>query len=225
MKIADNVDARGQDQAGKQIIIGPAATELVQAAFSTREGADSELLQTQKGEYFVVHVDRITPSRAPVLSEVEARVTQGWEAEQRRKLADAKVKEVVDKANGGGDLGAIAKDLGVELRTTKEVTRFEADTGNYLTQQATQTLFKLAVGKAEAVRGSEGNVVVRPKEIHQADLAKDKDVLARYGTQLDTMVANDMIAQLIAALRARYGVSVDQPAFAAAFQPQQQQQQ
>ncbi|MBV8394492.1 MAG: SurA N-terminal domain-containing protein, partial [Alphaproteobacteria bacterium] len=106
VKIADNVDARGQDQSGKQIIIGPAATEIVQAAFSTREGADSELLQTQKGEYFVVHVDRITPSRAPVLSEVEAKVTQGWETEQRRKLADEKVKEVVAKANGGGDLAA-----------------------------------------------------------------------------------------------------------------------
>ncbi|MBV8394620.1 MAG: hypothetical protein JOY81_15690, partial [Alphaproteobacteria bacterium] len=90
--------------------------------------------------------------------------------------------------------------------------------------QATQELFKLAAGKASAVRGTEGNVIVRPKEIHQADLAKDKDALERYGSQLDTMVANDMIAQLIAALRARYGVSIDQQMFASAFQFQQQQQ-
>lgn len=223
VKIAENVDARGQNQDGKQVIIGPAATEILQAAFSTREGADSELLQTQKGEYFVVHVDRITPSRAPVLSEVEAKVTQGWETEQRRKMADDKVKEIVEKANGGGDLGALAKDLGVELRTTKEVTRFEADAGNYLSQPVVQEMFKLAVGKAKAVRVAEGNVIVRPKEIHQADLAKDKDVVARYGGQLDTMVANDMISQLLAALRARYGVTVDQQMLATAFQSQQQQ--
>jgi peptidyl-prolyl cis-trans isomerase D len=43
------------------------------------------------------------------------------------------------------------------------VTRFEADTGNYLTQPATQELFKLAVGKAPSVRSAEGSVIVRPR--------------------------------------------------------------
>ncbi len=219
----ENVDSRGQDASGKQIVIGPAAAELVQAAFSTREGSDSDLLETPKGEYFVVHTDRITPSRAPVLSEVEPKVVQAWEAEQRRKMADQKAKEAVEKANGGGDLAAIAKDLGLEVRTTKAVTRFDADTGNYLSQPVTQAMFKLAVGKVQAVRTADGNVIVRTKEIQPADLAKDKDKLERFGTQLDAMIANDLVAQLLAALRAKYGVSVNEQVFQAAFQSQQPQ--
>ncbi|HEY4165342.1 MAG TPA: peptidyl-prolyl cis-trans isomerase, partial [Reyranella sp.] len=220
----ENVDARGQDASGKQVLIGPASAEIVQAAFATREGNESQLLETPKGEDFVVHVDRVTPARIPALSEVEAKVTDAWQAEERRKRADAKVKEAVDKANAGGDLAAIAKELGLELRTTKAVTRYDADTGNYLTQPATQQLFKLPVGKVASVRSADGNVIVRTKEIQPADLAKEKDALERFGKQLDGMVGNDLVTQFLAALRTKYGVSVNEEVFTAAFQSQQQQQ-
>lgn len=219
----DNVDARGQDPSGKQVVIGAGAAELIKAAFSTREGSDSDLLETGKGEYFVVHTDRITPSRAPVLSEVETKVTEAWEAEQRKKLANQKVKEAVEKATSGSDLGAVAKDLGLEMRTTKAVTRFDADTGNYLSPPVTQALFKLAVGKVQAVRTGDGNVIVRTKEIQPVDLVKEKAQLDRFGGQLDTMIANDLVAQLLAALRAKYGVTVNEQVFQAAFQSQQPQ--
>jgi len=165
VKTYENVDSLGKDAAGKQIVTGPAAAELVQAAFATRESSESDLLETQKGEYFVVRTERITPARIPALNEVEAKVVEAWERDERRKLADQKVKDAVEKANNGGDLAAVAKELGVELRTTKAVTRFEADTGNYLTQQATQELFKLPIGKSVSVRSAEGSVIVRPKAI------------------------------------------------------------
>ncbi len=220
----ENVDARGQDASGKQVVIGPASAEIVQAAFATREGNESQLLETPKGEDFVVHVDRVTPARIPDLSEVEAKVTDAWQADERRKRADAKVKEAVDKANAGGDLAAIAKELGLELRTTKAVTRYDADAGNYLTQPATQQLFKLPVGKVASVRTADGNVIVRSKEIQPADLAKEKDQLERFGKQLDGMIGNDLVTQYLAALRTKYGVSVNEEVFTAAFQSQQQQQ-
>jgi peptidyl-prolyl cis-trans isomerase D len=217
----ENVDERGQDPSGKQVVMGTAASDLIKAAFSTREGNDSDLLDTGKGEYYIVHTDRVTPSLAPVLSEVEGKVTQAWEAEQRRKLADQKVKDAVDKANSGTDLGAIAKELGLEIRTTKAVTRFDADTGNYLSQPVTQALFKLPVGKVQAVRTAEGNVIVRTKEIQPVDLGKEKAQLDRFGEQLDSMIANDLVAQLLAALRAKYGVTVNEQVFETAFQSQQ----
>ncbi|MBN9087260.1 MAG: SurA N-terminal domain-containing protein [Reyranella sp.] len=219
----ENVDARGQDPTGKQVVSGPAASELVQAAFATREGSESQLLDTPKGEYYVVRTDRVTPARIPALSEVEAKVVETWQAEERRKRAEAKVKEALDKVNAGGDLATIAKEVGMELRTTKPVTRYEADAGNYLTQAATQELFKLPVGKAASVRSAEGSAIVRPKEIQAADLSKEKDLVGRFGKQLDGMIGNDLIGQLLAALRAKYGVTVNEQVFMAAFQPQNQQ--
>src|SRR5262249_50308563 len=161
-----------------------------------RESSESDLLETPKGEYFVVRTERVTPSRAPALSEVEAKVSDAWQAAERRKQADQKVKDALDKVNGGGDLAAVAKELGARVRTRKPVTRYDADTGTSLSKPAVQELFKLAVGKAQSVRSAEGSVIVRPKEIQAVDLAKDKDALERFGKQLDGMVANDLIAQL-----------------------------
>jgi peptidyl-prolyl cis-trans isomerase D len=223
IKTYENVDARGQDPEGKQVVIGPAASELVQAAFATRESAESDLLETQRGEYFIVRTDRVTPARTPALNEVEARVIDAWQAEERRKLADAKVKEALDKANAGTGFEALAKELGLEMRTTKAVTRFEADQGNYLTQPVVQELFRLEQGKTQSVRTAEGSVLVRLKQIEPVDLAKDKEAIERFGKQLDSMVANDLILQLIAALRTKYGVTVDEAVFVAAFRPQNQQ--
>jgi peptidyl-prolyl cis-trans isomerase D len=222
VKTYENVDARGQDPSGKQVVAGPAAPEMLQAVFATRESSESDLLETQKGEYFVVHTDRVTPARVPALAEVEGKVTEAWQAEERTRLADAKVKEAVDKANAGGDLAAIAKDLGVEVRTTKAVTRFDADPGNFLTQQGAQELFKLAVGKVQSVRAFEGTSIVRTKEIQPADFTKSKNLLDRFGQQLDSLVTNDLVAEMLGALRQKYGVTVDQAVFAQAFAPQQQ---
>jgi peptidyl-prolyl cis-trans isomerase D len=221
VRSVENVDQRGQDASGKQVLIGAAASELAQAAFATKESSDSDLLETPKGEYFVVRTDRITPSRTPALSEVEAKVTDAWQSAERRKQADEKVKAALDKVNAGGDLAAVAKELGVEMRTSKPVTRYEADPANYLTKPAVQELFKLPAGKAQSVRGAEGSVIVRPKEIQTADLAKEKDAVDRFGKQLDGMVANDLIAQLLGALRGKYGVEINEQVFTAAFRPQQ----
>ena len=204
------------------MVIGPAAGELVQAAFATRESSESDLLETQKGEYFVVRTDRVTPARIPALSEVEAKVTEAWQAEERRKQADAKVKEAVDKLVAGADLAAVARDLGVQVETSKPVTRYDADASAHLTQEATLALFKLAVGKVQSVRVADGSVIVRLKEIEPADISKAKDTVDRFGTQLDAMLGNDLVAQLLGALRAKYGVTVNQAVFAQAFAPQQQ---
>lgn len=217
----ENVDARGQDLSGKQVVIGPAASELVQAAFNTREGAESELLETPRGEYFIVHTDRITPARTPALDEVESKVVAAWEGEERRKLADEKAKAALEKANAGTDFTTLAKELGLEARVAKPITRFEADAGNYVNQAVAQALFKLAPDKTQSVRMPEGNVLVRLKQVEAPDLAKEKDQLDKFGKQLDTMVSNDLLLQLIAALRAKYGVTVDEAAFAATFQSQQ----
>jgi peptidyl-prolyl cis-trans isomerase D len=221
----ENVDSRGQDTSGKQVVTGPVAAQLVQAAFATRESSESDLLETQTGQYFVVRTDRITPARVPALSEVEAKVSEAWQAAERRKLADAKVKDVVEKANAGNDFAALAKDLGQEVHTTKAVTRFEADGGNFLSQPATQELFRLAQGKSAAVRLADGNVIVRVKEIQPVDLGKEKEALDRFGKQLDISIGNDLVAELLAALRQKYGVRLNEGVFQAAFQFQQQQQQ
>ncbi len=215
----DSVDSSGKDASGKQVVIGPAAAEMVQAAFATRESTESDLLETPKGEYFVVRTDRVTPARVPALSEVDGKVTEAWQSDERRKLADAKVKEALGKAIAGGDLAAIAKELGVQVETSKPVSRYDTDPASHLAQPATQELFKLAVGKSQSVRVADGSVIVRTKTIQPADV--DKAMIDRFGAQLDAMLANDLVAQFLRALGQKFGLTVNQAVFSQTFAPQQ----
>ena len=91
------VTVNGQLQpgvSGKDVALGSAGVAVLQAAFATRESSESELLETQNGEYFVVRTERITPARIPALTEVEARVKEAWQNDERRKLADIRVPAV-----------------------------------------------------------------------------------------------------------------------------------
>jgi peptidyl-prolyl cis-trans isomerase D len=193
----EGVDANGRDASGKPADIGPAAAELLRAAFATGEGTDSPPIKTPSGEFFVVRTDRVVASRVVPMAEVSPGVL--------------------------GNVAEITKRLGLDVHTSKPVTRYEADAANYLTQPATLELFKLPVGKAQSVRNADGSVIVLSKEIQAADLAKEKDTVDRFGKQLDTMIANDLVAQLLGALRSKYGVTVNDQVFAAAFASQQQQ--
>ena len=66
-------------------------------------------------------------------------------------------------------------------------------------------------------------MIVRVKEIQAVDLAKEKEALERFGTQLDISIENDLVAELLSALRQKFGVKLNEATFRAAFQFQPQQ--
>ena len=153
-------------------MIGPGAAELVQAAFNTRETPRATSWRRS-----AANISSSAPTasarRVPTLVEVEPRSSKPGRP-RAAKLADAKVK-AASRAEAGTDLATIAKELGLEARTAKAVTRFEADQPNYLTQPVVTALFKLAPGKVQSVRTAEGSVIVRLKQVETVDLAKDEE--------------------------------------------------
>lgn len=217
----DGVDARGADAEGRQVVVGAAAAALVEAAFATRESMESAVLDTPQGEFLAVRTDRIVPARVPALSEIEARVVEAWQASERRAEVDKRVKAALDRVNGGGEFSAEARSFGLEMRTTRAVARNENDVGNYLTGGAVRELFALAPARATSVRASEGTVLVRVKEVQAADLTREAEAMQAFGRQLDSQFANDLVGQMLQSWRQRYGVTIDQAVFAAAFRPQQ----
>ena len=174
----------------------------------------------QRGEYFVVHTDRITPARIPALCEVEAKVVEAWEREERQQArrpeGQGSRRQGEQRRRPRGDRqgawpGAAHHQGGDALRGRhRQLPDAAGDAG------AVQ-----AGGRQGAVGAQRGWQRDRAaKEIQPADLAKEKDTLDRFGKQLDTMIANDLVAQLLAALRGKYGVTVNEQVFTAAFQQQ-----
>ncbi|MFI4935404.1 MAG: peptidyl-prolyl cis-trans isomerase [Caulobacterales bacterium] len=104
---------------GKDLATGqpdPQATQKVAAAaFSTAQGADSDVAQdTDKGEYFAVHVDQITPPSPPTLDEPGIR--QGLTQIYYQQIVTGALKKKADAAiasiKAGGSFEAAAAAAG-----------------------------------------------------------------------------------------------------------------
>ena len=123
----ENVDARGQDASGKQVVIGPAPPSWCRppsprararepaagdaAAASTSSSAPTASRRPASPPY-----PRSRP-RSPRPGRPRSGASSPTPRSRRRSR----------RPTAGADLAAIAKELGLELRTTKPVTRYEAD--------------------------------------------------------------------------------------------------
>ena len=111
VKTYENVDARGQDATGKQVVIEPLRPSWCRPPRDARERRERAVGNAEGRVLRRSHRPHHAGTH-PALSEVETKVTDAWQAEERPKLAEAKVKEAVEKANAGTDLAAaIAKEL------------------------------------------------------------------------------------------------------------------
>ena len=219
----EDVDAEGRDAAGKVVVEGPWATELLAAAFRLRSGETGGVGETKAGHLYVVRTDKVTPIRTPSLDEAKARVVAAWTEIERRKVAITRAKEIADRANAVAELAALARTVRAEVKTSQAITRTQTDAGAGLSAPLVIKLFELELGKSTAVTIDDGAAVVRLREIIPADPAAQTAEVEKLGKELDTAAANDLAGQLVASLERRYGLQRDAAAFASLFRPEQQQ--
>jgi peptidyl-prolyl cis-trans isomerase D len=145
-------------------------------------------------------VTSVTPAEAKPLSEVADQVKQDWLKKARRDAADAKAKEIADKVKSG-DLAALGKDLGLELKVTEPFTRNQGDPKNGIDETLAQKLFALKLGEAATGRTGDGAVVARVSGIIPAKPDENKDQEAQLSKQLTQSMRNDLQAEFLVALR------------------------
>ncbi|HKU99146.1 MAG TPA: peptidyl-prolyl cis-trans isomerase [Vineibacter sp.] len=220
---AEDVDAEGRDAAGKVVVDGPWAADLLAAAFRLRGGETGGVGETKAGHLYVVRADKVTPTRTPSLDEAKDRVTAAWTEIERRKLAVTRAKEIADRANAVAELAALARTVRSEVKTSQAITRTQTDAAAGLAGPLVAKLFELELGKAAAVTTDDGAAVVRLREIVPADPATAAAEAEKLGKELDTAGANDLAGQLVATLERRYGLQRDAAAFASLFRTEQQQ--
>ncbi|HEY6389976.1 MAG TPA: peptidyl-prolyl cis-trans isomerase [Bryobacteraceae bacterium] len=98
----------------------PQATTAVQAL---KKGDVSQVLQAS-GKLAVAVVTNVNPIRAPDFAEVEARVRAGYAQDKGTTVVAEKSKKAAELAkSNGGDLKAVAKSMGLEMKSTELFTR------------------------------------------------------------------------------------------------------
>ena len=192
----DAVDSSGKDRDGKDTNVIP---EVLQLAQATEAGQTSLVTTLTDGSYAVVQVTSVTPAEPKPLTEVAEQAKQDWLAKARRDASDAKAKELADKAKSG-DLAALGKSLGLELKTTTPFTRAEGDTANGIDPSLAQKLFALKLGEAATGRTAEGAIVARVSAIIPAKPEDNKDEVAQLSKQIAESMRKDAFAEFLVAL-------------------------
>jgi peptidyl-prolyl cis-trans isomerase D len=193
----DAVDSSGKDRNGKDVNVIP---DILQLAEGTEAGQTSLVSTLSNGSYAVVQVTSVAPAEAKPLTEVADQVKQDWLAKARRDAADAKAKEIAGKVKSG-DLAALGKEMGLELKVTEPFTRDKGDPDHGIDAALAQKLFALALGDAATGRTTDGAIVARVSDIIPAKPEENKDQAAKLSKQLAQSMRNDLQAEFLVALR------------------------
>ncbi|HEV2263351.1 MAG TPA: peptidyl-prolyl cis-trans isomerase [Stellaceae bacterium] len=201
------IDAQGNLADGKAVSLLQPKAKVLQAAFSTAPGQSSALDDLGDNGYFLVHVDKATPSGVPPLDQVHDRVATLWQAEQRSEALAALAKQIADEVNAGQSLKAIAAKRKLVVSSTGPVMR---SGGSKVSPALTGPLFGLKPNAAAFAPAGDGYAVAQLTAIQKANPATDKATVDALAHRLAQQMQTEFLGEFSQALRARYPVEINQ---------------
>jgi len=202
------VDSQGSGRDGQPVQDLP-GEPFLQVVFETAAGTDSLLTEANDGGYFVLRTDSIDQARLRPLAEVRDQVVALWRDRQLAERAEAKAQELAERLRGGGEFETVAAEAGLKTSTTEPLSRFDSRAPNNPAPTLPGKLFQLQPGEITTAQATEGHVVAKLDKIIPADPSSSPEELADVRDGVATALRNDLLEQFAAALRARYGVTVN----------------
>lgn len=202
------IDGSGLAPDGTVVADLPAG--LLETAFATEAGTESTLTETGSDGYFIVRVDSIAPPALKPFEDVREDVTKAWMAKRRGEVVAEAADAIAERARAGADFSTIAAQRDVEIEKTSPFNRNGAGAAPGMTADLVEALFAARIGEVVVGRGTRSSIVARLVDIVGADTGgqarANRLALSR---QLASGIGGDLVAQLTAALRERYDVTVN----------------
>lgn len=205
---ATDVDQNGHGLDGHAVELTAPPADVLRTAFNTEPGQVSNVAETQDGGFFVVRVDKVTPSVVRPLGEVHDQVLVGWQQDQRIQRVTKTAKEIVDAVNAGKPLKDVAAERNLTVTTTPQLERGGAP-GN-LPPQVRTALFRAKPHQAVEGPSADGVYVAELTEVIAADPATDKPKLDAIASQIKQQIEADLFTEYAGALRHYFPVEIDQ---------------
>ena len=149
------------------------------------------------------------PDRDRTLDEVRERVVADWTAEQQRQTLAKKAEELAERVRKGGDIAAIAGELGMAVENKAGLNRGAQDP--VLSPLAVAAAFAGPLGHVANTPGvdGEGQILLKVTEVN-AETATD--ALSGDEQQIAAVArasGDDILDQMVSALQTSYGVSIN----------------
>ena len=209
------VDATGRTPTGEPAADGKLTGQMIGLAFATESGMLSPLTETDAGGFFVLRVDSVTPPARKPLDEVRDAVAAAIKDDARAERAEERARRIADKL-ATATPEEVAKAEGLTVARTAPFTRAGVGENADLPAETTIELFSRQIGETVVTADGTDYVVARLAEIRPPDPASDS---ANVADDLRAGIANDLLAQFAAALRAREDVRINRQALDALVGP------
>lgn len=202
-------DAQGNDQKGEEVYGLPEKAALIGEVFKTDVGMETQPLNVGREGYAWFEVLDVIPDHDRTLDEVRERVVADWTAEQQRQTLAKKAEELAERVRKGGDLAAIATELGMVVENKTGLHRGAQDP--ILSPAAVEAAFGGPLGHIAAAPGvdGEGQILLKVTDVN-ADATTD--ALSNEEQQIAALArtsGDDILDQMVNALQATYGVSIN----------------
>jgi len=222
--VLEAVDNQGKDKTGAVKTEGlPTAEAILTNAFSLPEGQNGSVAEAGSDAFYAVHVDGVTPSALRPLADVKAQVLADWQAEQKTAAAKKKAEEVAEKLRAGATPKDATAGITGALVQRSEPMRRGAGPSPALPASLFETMFAAKPDAVGVGASNSGQIVAKLVEVIPADptLVQAATSINMLSTNMAEAMASDLMAQYMAGLRARYGVTINRSILDTLYRPQE----
>lgn len=202
-------DRNGRKADGKPAFEGPDGDAIVKAAFDGKEGAEGDAVELRDGGYAWVDIKGVTKEKQKIYEEVIEDVKAVWRDIETRTAVAKLASDLADRATKGESLQDLAKLGHGTVEVATDIKRAAAQ--GSLPEGAVAIAFATAKGKAASAEGKEGanRVVLKVDNITVPD-APSKEDAERIRAELHRQMQGDILAEYVASLQDRLGVTINQ---------------
>ena len=216
--IVTSLDLRGLSSGGAPALGELAeAGEIVQAAFTTESGADSDVIESEARNYFILRVDSVTPPAVRSLESVRQRVIDDWLAEARANQAQHAAEQLAERVRNGDSLAAAAQAGRYDVVLVSEILRDTVPSDRGVSRDIVSGLFEQNPVSPEPVVGEieEGYAVAMLSGVEPADPSQEVSSAQQLSTIIGQERGADISALYRFSLATHHDVSTNQQALQA----------
>ncbi len=185
---------------------------LLRDAFAQELGDEPIIVPVGDEAYGVVQLTAVEPARQLNFDEVRARVLADWQTQEKRSRNRALAENLMNRAEAGEDLAAMANAAGYPVMTDIAMERQSVLQGGRTDSTAAAVLFELRPGGFGIAPSSGGTafMVVRNDRVDAADPASDPEYLAALRQGLARVISTDLQQQYIAEQQRKHEVEFNE---------------
>ena len=216
--IVTSLDLRGLSSGGAPALGELAeAGEIVQAAFTTESGADSDVIESEARNYFILRVDSVTPPAVRSLESVRQRVIDDWLAEARANQAQHAAEQLAERVRNGDSLAAAAQAGRYDVVLVSKILRDTVPSDRGVSRDIVAGLFEQNPVSPEPVVGEieEGYAVAMLSGVEPADPSQEVSSAQQLSTIIGQERGADISALYRFSLATHHDVSTNQQALQA----------